>query len=320
MLARSGLRVGGFWALVAASFLAASATSAMAQRATKAAGANQKPAGARPAGDEAAIRASAEEYVKAFNAGDAKAVAATWTDDGEFVDENGRKFHGRDAIEQEFAAIFADEPGAKIEVAIESIKFLTPDVAVESGTARARSSTSAGGPPVTYNAVHVKRNGMWLLSNVTESRPAVAPSEDHLAGLGWLVGEWKADLGGGKTYRVTCQWMPEKSFLSRTFTVSKNESAISSGTEIIGWDPAAGQIVSWTFDSTGGFGHEMWEDMGARWRIDASSILPDGGTSLSTNLMTKTNDNSFTWRSVERSLNDQLLPDTSEVRVERVSQ
>jgi hypothetical protein len=113
--------------------------------------------------------------------------------------------------------------------------------------------------------------------------------------------------------------MSEKSFLSRTFTVSENARVVSSGTQIIGWDPVVGQIVSWTFDSSGGFGHEAWEDRGAQWRIDASSVLPDGTTALSTNLLSKLNDHAFTWRSVERSMNDELLPDTAEVRVERIS-
>lgn len=277
-------------------------------------------AAAKPADDEAAIRAAADEYEKSFNAGDAKAVAAAWTEDGELIDELGRKFHGRDEIEKEFAAIFADQPGAAVEVTIDAIKFLTPDVAVESGTARARSSKGPAGPPVKYTAIHVKRDGKWLMSNVSESRPAEVSGEQRLVGLSWLVGEWKADLGAGKTYRTTCQWLPGKSFLSRTFTVDEKEATVSSGTQIIGWDPLSSQIVSWTFDSTGGFGHEIWEDRGAQWRIDASSVLADGGTSLSTNLLSKTGDNAFTWRSVERSLNDQLLPDTSEVRVERVSQ
>ena len=311
MLTRSGHPVGLKSVLVAALFAAASATSASAQAAAK----PQKPVA-----DEAAIRASAEEYQKAFNKGDAKALAASWTTDGELVDERGRMFHGRDAIEKEFEAIFAEHAGAKIDVDVESVKFVTPDVAVESGTAQARSKNGPAGPPLKYTAVHVKRDGKWLLSSVNESRPTTLTGAQHLAGLGWMVGKWKADLADGKTYHMTCQWMPEKSFLSRTFTVDEGNTTVSSGTQIIGWEPASGQIVSWTFDSSGGIGHEMWEDHGSQWRIAASSIMPDGAISLATNLMVKINDNAFTWRSVQRSLNEQSLSDTAQVRVQRVSQ
>jgi hypothetical protein len=202
---------------------------------------------------------------------------------------------------------------------VESVKFVTPDVAVESGTTSGRSKNASAGPPLRYTAVHVKRDGKWLLSSVNESRPAIFTSAQRLAGLSWMVGQWKADLPEGKTYRMTCQWMPEKSFLSRSFTVNEGDKVVSSGTQIIGWEPAAGQIVSWTFDSSGGIGYEMWEDHGSQWRIPASGILPDGATSLATNLMVKTGDNAFTWRSVERSVNEQPLSDTAEVRVERVS-
>ncbi len=48
--------------------------------------------------------------------------------------------------------------------------------------------------------------------------------------------------------------------------------------------------------------------------------MPDGGTSLADNYLTKVNGNTFTWQSVERSLNRQLLPDTAEVSVQRVSE
>ena len=40
--------------------------------------------------DEKAIRASAEEFVTAFNKGVAKNIGALWTSDCEYVDETGR--------------------------------------------------------------------------------------------------------------------------------------------------------------------------------------------------------------------------------------
>jgi uncharacterized protein (TIGR02246 family) len=302
-------------ALAAASLVAASAV-VMAQGKPKTPPTKAPAADAQPAGDEEAIRAGAKDYEKAFNAGDAKAVAAFWARDGEFVDASGRKFTGREAIEKEFAAIFADQKGAQIVVTVDSVKLITPEVAVETGSTQAKG---VAGAPVKYTAVLVKDDSGWLLENVSESRGA-ATSGERLANLAWLVGEWKADMGGGKTYRMTCQWMSGKSFLTRTYSVANSEGEISSGTQIIGFDPVLGQIVSWTFDSSGGFGHEMWEDRGDNWQIDASSVLADGATSLSTNLLSKIDENTFTWRSVERSVNEQLLPDTAEVRVERVSQ
>ena len=48
--------------------------------------------------DEAAIRANIAQFVKAYNAGDAKAVAALFTPDGQAVDKDGNDAEGREAI------------------------------------------------------------------------------------------------------------------------------------------------------------------------------------------------------------------------------
>lgn len=41
----------------------------------------------------------AREFIAAFEKGDAKAVAAFWTDNGDYVDQTGREFKGRAAIQ-----------------------------------------------------------------------------------------------------------------------------------------------------------------------------------------------------------------------------
>ena len=60
--------------------------------------------------DVAAIRAGSEAFVAAFNKHDAKGVAALWTKDGEYIDDSGRAITGRDAIEQDYAAFFTENP------------------------------------------------------------------------------------------------------------------------------------------------------------------------------------------------------------------
>ena len=44
--------------------------------------------------DEKAFRATADEFVKAFNAGDAKTISAQWSADASYIDESGEVFHG----------------------------------------------------------------------------------------------------------------------------------------------------------------------------------------------------------------------------------
>ena len=83
----------------------------------------------------AAIRAESQAFVTAFNKGDAKAIAALWTEDGEYVEENGHRFVGRAAIEQGYSALFADHAGAQIHILIDSLRLVSDNVAIEEGRA-----------------------------------------------------------------------------------------------------------------------------------------------------------------------------------------
>ena len=83
--------------------------------------------------EEAAIFKNAEAFVAAFHKGDAKAVAAFWTTDGDYTDQTGKVFKGREAIEKLFKGFFAENKGLKLRIDIASMKFVTPEVAVEDG-------------------------------------------------------------------------------------------------------------------------------------------------------------------------------------------
>src|SRR5262249_24530728 len=98
--------------------------------------------------DEAAIRANIEKFVKAYNDGDAKAVAALFTPDGHAVDQDGNDAEGRKAIEQTFADLFAATPKKNLKVFVESIQFVGPDLALEVGTTK---ETPAPGEPPEYD-------------------------------------------------------------------------------------------------------------------------------------------------------------------------
>src|SRR5947209_15576383 len=51
----------------------------------------------------------AQEFIKAFNKGDAKAVASFWTEDGDYVDQLGHQYKGREALEKLYAKVFASQ-------------------------------------------------------------------------------------------------------------------------------------------------------------------------------------------------------------------
>src|SRR5262245_32343768 len=70
--------------------------------------------------DEAALQKCAETFVETFHKGDAKALAALWTPDGDYTDQRGRHFKGREAIEKLFSELFAENKGLRLRINIDS--------------------------------------------------------------------------------------------------------------------------------------------------------------------------------------------------------
>src|ERR1043166_1009793 len=78
----------------------------------------KKPPKKDETNDHAAIRKASADFAQAFDKGDAKAVASSWTAQGEYHDETGEIIRGRADIEKAFADFFKEKPKAKIEVRI----------------------------------------------------------------------------------------------------------------------------------------------------------------------------------------------------------
>ena len=173
----------------------------------------------RQAADEAAIRKAVESYVAAFNQGDAKALAAMWSPEAVYTNPlSGEQVVGRAEIEKQFAAIFADAKGAKLEAKTDSIQFVSPSVGIEHGTAKVIVPDQA--PEETeYTAVYVKRDDQWLLDRVTEEDVLVVPSHyEQLKDLEWMIGRW-VDQDDDATVVTECNWTKNNNFMTRSFTV-----------------------------------------------------------------------------------------------------
>jgi uncharacterized protein (TIGR02246 family) len=273
--------------------------------------------GDRQAADEAAIRQAVESYVTAFNQGDAKALAALWSPEAVYTNPiSGEQVVGREAIEKLFSANFAEAKGGKLEAKTDSIRFVSPNVAVEQGAAKI---LRPGQPPEEseYSAVYVKRDGKWLLDRVTEEEtPVITSHYDQLKELEWMIGSW-VDQDEQNTIVTTCEWTKNKNFITRSFTISIRDRIEMAGMQIVGWDPAAKQIRSWVFDSDGGFGEGVWTKKDKSWYIRATGTTPDGKKSTAMNVITHVDDQTFTWQSINREAGGELLPNVDEVVVVR---
>jgi|SRR5579862_5608123 len=269
--------------------------------------------------DEAAIRKMVQSYTAAFNQRDAKALAAHWLPEAIYVDpDSGKNVVGRAAIEKHFAGVFKDLKNATLAVAVESIRFVSPHVAVEQGIATTVGLTKEPDKS-SYTAIHIKRDGKWLLDRVTEEEvPTVVSNYEKLKDLEWMIGTWiDDDDDDATTIEITCKWAKNQNFLVRNFSVSIRDRIATSGVQIIGWDPSAKQIRSWVFDSDGGFGEGMWTKKGKSWQIYSKDTLANGQKNSEVNIVTSVDKNSFTWQSVDRQAGGQLLPNIAAVRVVR---
>jgi hypothetical protein len=147
------------------------------------------------------------------------------------------------------------------------------------------------------------------------AEPAGQPASP-LQDLAWLVGEW-GDTGPDTAISTTIRWTKNKTFLSYSFKASAPGMDDLEGTQVIGWDPAAGTIRSWMFDSDGGFGEGTWTKKGNRWIIKFKQVMPDGRKASATNIYTVVDANTITWQSIGREVDGKFLENVGPIQIVR---
>jgi len=266
-----------------------------------------KPA-ASTGGDkqEAAIRATVEQFVKAYNAHDAKNLAELFLPEAQAVDEFDNTTQGRDAIEATFTDIFAETPETKIAVDIESIRFIGTSLAVETGWTTTTAAEGAVPEQSRYSVLHVLNDGKWSMGLVRDL-PAEPTHRDHLEALAWLVGDWVDESRSG-VVATSCRWADGENFLLQEMTVRRAGRPVMQVSQRIGWDPLTKRFKGWVFDSEGGYGESLWTPTEAGWIIKATSVNSDGSTASATNYVEPTGLDHYLFRSVDRVVGDELLP------------
>jgi uncharacterized protein (TIGR02246 family) len=272
-----------------------------------------------PNDDVQQIEAEVAAYLEAFNAKDAAALAQHWSENGVYVrPADGERLVGRKAIEKEFQTTFATQPEAVLTVKVDTIRFITSDVAIEDGTAEVTFLPDTPPSRTGYSAVHIKRDGQWQVDSIRETE---LPSREESAGgrlheLAWLVGDW-VDRSDEATVETSVVWTKNKTFLSYTFKISAGNVDELEGTQVVGYDPVAKNIRSWMFDSDAGFGEGVWSREDNRWLVKFRQTLADGRMASSTNVYTLVDANTFTWQAVDREVDGEPLPNVEPVTLVR---
>jgi uncharacterized protein (TIGR02246 family) len=139
-----------------------------------------EPAAAPAPTDEELLHQLASDFEVAWGQGDAAAIAAFWTEDGDTVDENGH-FQGRSAVEDNYRQGFETiYKGTSIAIEMTSVRFLRPDVAVADGTYTITGATGPEGeelPAINglWMNVNVKADDKWYIGSSRPMVPVEAP-------------------------------------------------------------------------------------------------------------------------------------------------
>ena len=252
-------------------------------------------------------------YLRAFNRHDAAAAAAHWSTAAENVNlDTGEVTRGREAVREVFAALFAIDGEAAIDIDVAAIRPLNDDVAVVDGVSRV-SYADGDVAGSRFSAVVIREADQWRLASVRETAAAVEPKPARpLDQLAWLVGSWE-DVGDGVIAGSQAAWSADRGFLVRTHVSTPDEHpaarpaagdmgipgllSVAAGgrrelTEIIGWDPEREVIRSWIFSADGRFAEGTWSREADGWkvriegqgrdagRIATCSLVPDGNDGL----------------------------------------
>ncbi|MBI3860330.1 MAG: SgcJ/EcaC family oxidoreductase [Planctomycetia bacterium] len=268
--------------------------------------------------DVLALRASAEQFTKAYNSHSARAVAELFAPRAEIIDEHGELTRGREAIEKAFAEVFRQHPKIEARCEIASIRILTPNIGVEEGLVYSKAAPDEPDEVSSYVAVHVRVEGKWLVGSVRDfAAPLPEPTaHERLEELAWLVGEW-VDESPQATVHSTCQWDESGNFLIQNFAVRIEGRVAMSGTMRIGWDAVSRQIRSWVFDSQGGHAEGYWQRSGDEWTVKTRGHTSSGEVASAVNVYQRIDEDTIAWRSFERTMNGENEDDIAAVTIKR---
>ena len=263
------------------------------------------------------IKAVVQSYQAAFNGRDVEKLVSHWSPEGVYLSRlSGEQVVGHTAMTKEFSTMFAEPDVPKLKLVTESIDFVSPNVALETGSATV-VHTDQRVVTTGYRVVFVQHNGQWLIDRVSEEEIAFQVSNyDYLQGLEWLIGDW-VEQDAAAAIKISTQWTKNKNFISRTYTIKEGEETVSSGLQIIGWDAAEQQIRSWLFDSEGGVITGKWTQREDQWVVGSVAQLNNGLKGSFTSVFRPIADGKYGWQKVNRMIDGNLLPNVDEVIVLR---
>jgi uncharacterized protein (TIGR02246 family) len=245
-----------------------------------------------------------------------ESAAALFAEDAHTIDQGGEEIRGRKALRERFDRL-KDASAPAVGIHPQSITFPADTVALVVGEV-SRKHGQEDLPASRFSMMLVKRENNWLITELQETTMQSAQTESHLQDLDWLIGQWSASMPDASA-QLNFDWSPDKKFITSKCTLNKNGKA-QVDSQVIGWDPQHNTIISWHFDSNGGFGSGTWSKQPAdnKWTVHVAGVGADGSNSVASNVFTLKSSDEFVWQSVHRTLDGDTVRDTEPITVHRV--
>jgi uncharacterized protein (TIGR02246 family) len=142
--------------------------------------------------DRRAIDQLTRDLIKAFDKRDAAAIAAHWTEEGEFIRNDGEPIRGRADIQKGYAEFFKTLKGKpKLAIQTDAARFPSPDTAVAEVTLRLRNDDGEIVASGRQAIVAVREGGPWRIAIIREWDRDVG-LDASLKDLEWIIGTWQA--------------------------------------------------------------------------------------------------------------------------------
>jgi hypothetical protein len=214
-------------------------------------------------------------------------------------------------------AAFQQRPDNRMLGRIDNLRFVKPDVASVDGRV-VINSPNAEPVEVAFSAILVEQNGKWMIDTIEEVAITSPEAEvSPLAELGWLVGRW-VDVADEAPTENLIRWSPNRNFLVRTYGVTDEAGILRQGTQVIGWDPRADELRSWSFNPDGSFSDGIWSKSGEQWLIKTTQTLSDGAAATGTYVLSRISDDQITLGLIGHTIEGEPQSPTDPVTAVRV--
>ena len=271
-----------------------------------------------PSPEIAGLQQAAADFVLAYNAKDAAALAALFTENGEMTDLRAADTaSGRAEIQARYEEIFAAPEVPSLAVEVDSVRIVGKDLAIEDGTVHF-TAPGADSPAksTAYTAVLQKNEaGTWQIASTRALADATGPAGQLAELAAALKGDWTA-MRDGLRLDIAFGWDGSGNFIGGEMLATTADGEPQTTSLRIGWDAARKTITWWSFDDGGGFAKGDWTATEDGWLVRTEGTTADGETTSANQTLKPEGKDTLIWTAKDRLVDGEKVPDV-ELRLVR---